>query len=68
MVMPECQKFTGTEVNQHSGETLALNVPAETYLGNKLHAEIQNFQYIWAISQLISQHMHSTNYLELLQE
>jgi hypothetical protein len=29
MVMPECQKFTRTEVNQHSGETLALNVPAQ---------------------------------------
>jgi hypothetical protein len=29
MVMPECQKFTETEVNQHSGETLALNVPAQ---------------------------------------
>jgi hypothetical protein len=50
MVMPECQKFAGTEVNRHSGETLALNVPADTYLGNKLHAEIQNFQYIWATS------------------
>jgi hypothetical protein len=29
MVMPECQKFTETEVNQHSGKTLALNVPAQ---------------------------------------
>jgi hypothetical protein len=31
MVMPECQKFAGTEVNRHSGETLALNVPADTF-------------------------------------
>jgi hypothetical protein len=29
MVMPEYQKFAGMEVNQHSGETLALNVPAQ---------------------------------------
>jgi hypothetical protein len=29
MVMPECQKFAETEVNQYSGETLALNVPAQ---------------------------------------
>jgi hypothetical protein len=31
MVMPECQKFARTEVNRHSGETLALNVPADTF-------------------------------------
>ena len=30
--MPECQKIAGTEVNQHSGDTLALNVPVETYI------------------------------------
>ena len=32
MVMPECQKIAGTEVNQHSGDTLTLNVAVETYI------------------------------------
>ena len=35
--MPECQKITGTEVNQHSGDTLALNVPVETYIYSSHH-------------------------------
>jgi hypothetical protein len=41
MVMPECLKFAGMEVNQHSGETLALNVPAEHIHSSQKESSMQ---------------------------